>query len=594
MGLFDGMKAAKLLKQLRCRDLAKYQVIQRLGTLGKHAVPVFAKALSDTEYEVRDVAAKGLVSIGKEAVGALVEVLDGDDAVALSFAAEALGDIGDEAAVPSLIEKLEYDEFGVRERAAEALGKIADPRAVEPLAQAVSDFPENRAEYKAIRALGNIGEAAKETLVELLGLSSLTEEYRRYVAEELRGVGFVATDEGAAIELMLLNKDWDGLVSEGTKAVPAMLVALDTSDVKWELASALSRIGEPAIPFLLEAMSNEDEDTLSYVVRALGETKHPKAFEPLLLVFEKHEGLVRQVAATQLGILGDPRAVEPLLRELGSAKMGDREEIACALGTLGDPRAVQPLIGALQDSGADMAATVATQLGKIGDPSAIEALQKATKHKEWTVRLRAVRALGDIGYSQAVEAVTKRLFDNDPDVTREAIESLGKIGAPDPQAVHILTIWLNRKPVQDAAERALTKMVGRSPVNPFRLPEGTIYQFPDPKVDSTHLFKIVEAVVAKLPGVGLQTAHLEGEGQSVVTVFGPTGSMLKYKEAFSDNAEQLYAATGLPVDLIRPTAMLTNIADPGNYIADASGYLRHLKKLQSGELTIRRLRSLPG
>lgn len=50
---------------------------------------------------------------------------------------------------------------------------------------------------------------------------------------------------------------------------------------------------------------------------ALGESKHPAAFSPLVLALKDQHGDVRACAANGLASLGDVRAVEPLIDLLG-------------------------------------------------------------------------------------------------------------------------------------------------------------------------------------------------------------------------------------------------------------------------------------
>jgi HEAT repeat protein len=93
-------------------------------------------------------------------VDPLVEALRDEDARVRSYAACALGEIGDPRAVDPLIYALqdEDEESDVRSGAARALGEIGDPRAVDPLVEALQDEDEN-VRLRAAWALGEIGDA---------------------------------------------------------------------------------------------------------------------------------------------------------------------------------------------------------------------------------------------------------------------------------------------------------------------------------------------------------------------------------------------------------------------------------------------------
>ena len=69
-------------------------------------------------------------------MGPLIEALKHEEWHVAGSAAEALGEIGDAAAVGSLIEALKHEEWHVAISAAEALGKIGDAAAFKALIKA--------------------------------------------------------------------------------------------------------------------------------------------------------------------------------------------------------------------------------------------------------------------------------------------------------------------------------------------------------------------------------------------------------------------------------------------------------------------------
>ncbi len=68
-----------------------------------------------------------------ERLAHFIALLSDDDEVSRWKAAEALGRLGDPAAVDELIATLWDDDARVRLKVAWALGRIGDPRAVQPL-----------------------------------------------------------------------------------------------------------------------------------------------------------------------------------------------------------------------------------------------------------------------------------------------------------------------------------------------------------------------------------------------------------------------------------------------------------------------------
>ena len=73
-------------------------------------------------------AAEALGKIGSNAaIPELVQALNDEDCIVRRSAAYALGKIGSVEAIPELVKALNHHYYRVRRRAAEALGKIASP-----------------------------------------------------------------------------------------------------------------------------------------------------------------------------------------------------------------------------------------------------------------------------------------------------------------------------------------------------------------------------------------------------------------------------------------------------------------------------------
>jgi hypothetical protein len=136
-----------------------------------------------------------------------------------------------------------------------------------------------------------------------------------------------------------------------------------------------------------------------------------------------------QLAAKQLGIVGDPRAVEPLLAALQEAEprrkyqrqeyVSFRQSAARALGAIGDARAVGGLIGMLNDKDWGTRSAAAEALGKIGDSQAVEPLLAALSDEYPSVRQCAIKALVHLKDERAVRPLIQLLTDAYEDV-REA------------------------------------------------------------------------------------------------------------------------------------------------------------------------------
>lgn len=84
-----------------------------------------AQAASQPQVNEAEQIRQSLISLGRSNIDAVVAVLEGDDLIQARRAAEALGELGNEAALPALVNasREHSDEF-VREYATEAIRKI--------------------------------------------------------------------------------------------------------------------------------------------------------------------------------------------------------------------------------------------------------------------------------------------------------------------------------------------------------------------------------------------------------------------------------------------------------------------------------------
>jgi len=138
-------------------------------------------------------------------------------------------------AIPELVEGLEDKDEAVRREAARALGKIGATAAVPSLVVALSDAPDDLVRASAAEALGRIG-------------------------------------------------------SRATVAIPALIAALKHADdgVCEAAACALVKIGLPAAPALIEAVTDDD--------RRL----HLRAAAVLTEILTARPGSVQSVGSSQM------------------------------------------------------------------------------------------------------------------------------------------------------------------------------------------------------------------------------------------------------------------------------------------------------
>jgi len=348
------------------------------------------KNLSSKKQSVQLDALAKLRKIGdKAAVPAIVPLLQQDGEVKAE-AAKVLGKLEDPAAVPALIEAIDF-EIGVgadkaskdaniaNKEIAEALGALGDKAAVEPLLKLVASSKDPFAKVAAINALGSLGDT-------------------RAVAELSR----VATNESE--ETYVARKAIEALGRIGDPAaVPAIKKMLfhERKGVSFyaEASLAAYQIGPAAGDPLLVVLEGKDEELLKWAddnnifrealyikaAEILGDLNEEKAIPTLvkLVGYEDPQGrqdmvlLVRRNAAIALGRMQAKEAVPALIRGLGEDEGNIRAMYASALVNLGDQKAIPALIacslkGEVLDKSAHARKGCYVAVSRLGDAKAME------------------------------------------------------------------------------------------------------------------------------------------------------------------------------------------------------------------------------
>jgi len=214
------------------------------------------------------------------------------------------------------------------------------------------------------------------------------------------------------------------------RAVEPLIKALKDEDVRMVVLWALGNIGdERAVKPLIEVLKGDGTPNYSVIWRATDAlvTIGEPAVEPLILALKDEDVVVRDVAASALGKIGDGRAVEPLINALNDVDREVRTGAVYALGRIGDDGAVEPLVHSLRDASPIVRRDAAWALGEIGDGRAVEPIIQALNDEDKYVRWGAAEALGEIGDKSAIEPLIQALRDDDPDVRRAVKEALDRM-----------------------------------------------------------------------------------------------------------------------------------------------------------------------
>jgi len=164
----------RALKSLDAREsYVRWKAAQALGKMGdRAAVGALLRALSDESECVRECAAGALGKLGdRKAVAALLAGLK-DESIPVRIACiKALGELGDGAAVEPLMQALSQESNRVKEHAAGALGKLGDRKACDSLLATLKD----RSPFVRLAVLKALGPLKDErAIVPLVKLMSDT------------------------------------------------------------------------------------------------------------------------------------------------------------------------------------------------------------------------------------------------------------------------------------------------------------------------------------------------------------------------------------------------------------------------------------
>ena len=250
----------------------------------------------------------------------------------------------------------------------------------------------------------------------------------------------------------------------GDRAAPAVAPMLhlihENQRAYSQVVRALRRIGEPAVPALLNGLSHRN----SFVRRAAAislariSTKSEKALEPLRKATQDHDTYVRRAAISALAAFGS-RAVPTLVTALQRQDEWMVRNAAQALGKIGsDARpAMHSLVDLLNDKNRRVRHSAIRALPMIG-PVPVPRMVELLEHGNHYARSSAAEILGKstLPTETAVQALLKALGDRHEVVRFEAVRAVHKLGLSQQVVVDALITTLNDTDNRVAAEAIRT------------------------------------------------------------------------------------------------------------------------------------------
>lgn len=418
-------------------DLASPDVARRRAAASelinvprKEAIPLIAKALTDSDLEVR--LAAGLVA-------ARIKMTEAGDLV-----------------IPWLTDPAP----ALREAACEFFSKVPDARVVKVLSRALGDT-DPRVRLAAVRALG--ASASPDAVAPLLArLDDSNSKVRLAVARALAKLG----DKRAVTPLVSKVQD-------------------EASEVRQAVVRTLGELGDPKASSSLQiALRDQALEVRIEGLAALGRLKagdSVASIAPLAVEPSKKPGAadVRRGALAALGRIATPAAIDAILKTFGQfederpfVSSSPAREAAVAAGVAAAPS----LIALLESGGAQVsgsagapsptspsASSAAWALGEMRAPGSGVAIAKAMRRGviPLAVGLHALASLGD---ATQLPVCLEHVASSDRAVRTEALSAAAKLldpDQPDGRAVEPLLSSLDL--AQTAEDRAeIATLLGRT------------------------------------------------------------------------------------------------------------------------------------
>ncbi len=451
----------------------RLSLVNLIGDLrSKEGFDILVEML-DRESDV-NVASSIVSSLGKfrdaTALPHLMRVLRTREDLWLKFhVVEALGEIGDRAALPSILPL--YSEKSLRKPVLEAIGKIADIGTVNFLLRIIAD--EEKLNLTALRALVRIAETSKPRIVEEAERQLIQQRFRESFPREkiaplIEHLHSTPKREVKAFILKFLG--WTG----DDSALPVLLTHLGHPETAEVAAQALSDFGTGALPAILTALQNEEEDELiGLLLRVVNSIGGREAIPSILQFLDHDNPIIRRLALETLGEIPDPASIDYLLAKLDDYDVSSQQAAVNSITTLvhAFPEIKQDVLAKirrlLQSPSVPIKLNSLSVYVNIQGEGYHDELLLASKDSDATIRQKAVSLMGKFGEERFADQLVLSLADESTSVRLAAINAIVRL-RPETGLEPLISsledhdIW-----IRTAAAQALGEYRHRDSVEPL-------------------------------------------------------------------------------------------------------------------------------
>jgi len=372
---------------------------------------------------------------GKAEADAIAKFLTDDDMC--EFAAQALVAIKDtsdlfRAALPAAGGKRRLTIM-------QELGVLRDTKAVEALKKAVAD-PDPLARLVACEALGNIGDAAAVDAV-LAAAEAAKENDRVRItnAALLLAQRLVDADRKVDAE-RIYSKLWDSRKDPEERQVRIaalqglvvtrgelndILAAMKTGEPQIRavaIRSAITLLGQDGTQKLIDALQKAPPADRPDLLTILGARRDPAAIPGVLAMLKDGDEKVRMAAMQAASAIGAEEAAKALVAIVKAGAGKERDEALDCLSKMRGKEASAVVGGAIKDGDAAVKAGLLGVLANRRAEEQVEAVMGVLADPDAGVRRAALKALGVIGGDAQLAAVVKLLKETKDKAEMEAAE----------------------------------------------------------------------------------------------------------------------------------------------------------------------------
>ncbi|MEO0076479.1 MAG: HEAT repeat domain-containing protein [candidate division WOR-3 bacterium] len=249
------------------------------------------------------------------------------------------------------------------------------------------------------------------------------------------------TDKDPIVRFQALSKLRKLSLQDASELLVSMLDEED-AEIKQSIIATLTRIGKPAIAYLIEGLRFPNPAIQNNSALILSEIGDATITPELINLLKAPEALVRAIALEVLGNIRDISALEHVRKLLTDSEPQVRIACVKALASFEDKASVDKMLLLLADRDVGVRIASVNALSRFDDPRICEALWQISQEDENpNVRTAAFDALKNIGY-RILRCYENSFLANDINQRTKAISELTVFG----KALIVPLIELTRHP----------------------------------------------------------------------------------------------------------------------------------------------------